>query len=530
MTDKGFVYVVPMRRKGEVLQALKQFAKEIGAPDAFVADMSSEQMSKDVKAFCYDIGTMLRALEEGTPWANKAELYVGLLKESVRKDMHEANSPMVFWDYCIERRAHINNLMAKSNFKLHCSNAHTLTMQEEGDISNLCQFAWYDWCYFRYHTAAFPQQKEVLGHVLGPAHGEGNEMCQWVLKANGKVMPRCTVWPLQTAEIHSPAQIKLHGDFDALIERRHGSAINPPKPVADIKEHPEGDDIDEGTDEERGAIPDVEDIVDSTGKCFDQQPDYDKLINAEILLQLDDKVVMGKVKDRSLGNDGKVVGSYDDNPILNSIIYDIEFPDGQVKEYLANILAENMLSQVDDNGHNRLVMDAIIDFKKDPTAVPMEDKYLFTMTGQCRLRKTTWFLVRWKDETESWVKLAELKDSYPVEAAEFAKARNLVSEPAFAWWVPNTFRRWNAILSAVKAWFTKQTHKYGIEIPRDIAHAKELDCINGNTLWMDALKKEMYNVGVAFEVLEEGVRALNGWTKVTGHLVWDVKMDFTRKA
>ena len=42
----------------------------------------------------------------------------------------------------------------------------------------------------------------------------------------------------------------------------------------------------------------------------------------------------------------------------------------------------------------------------------------------------------------------------------------------------------------------KRTHKYGIEIPRDVAHAKELDCINSNTFWMDALKKEMYNVGV----------------------------------
>jgi hypothetical protein len=73
VTDKGFVYVVPMKRKGEVLLAMKQFAKEIGAPDAFVADMSGEQMSKEAKAFCSEIGCTLRALEEGTPWANKAE-------------------------------------------------------------------------------------------------------------------------------------------------------------------------------------------------------------------------------------------------------------------------------------------------------------------------------------------------------------------------------------------------------------------------------------------------------------------------
>jgi hypothetical protein len=42
--------------------------------------MSGEQMSKEVKTFCDEIGSTLRALEEGTPWANKTELYIGLLK------------------------------------------------------------------------------------------------------------------------------------------------------------------------------------------------------------------------------------------------------------------------------------------------------------------------------------------------------------------------------------------------------------------------------------------------------------------
>ena len=74
-----------MKKKSEVLLAIKQFAKEIGAPDSFVADMSGEQMSSEVKKFCNDIGTILRALEEGTPWSNKAELYIGLINKAVRK-------------------------------------------------------------------------------------------------------------------------------------------------------------------------------------------------------------------------------------------------------------------------------------------------------------------------------------------------------------------------------------------------------------------------------------------------------------
>ena len=41
---------------------------------------------------------------------------------------------------------------------------------------------------------------------------------------------------------------------------------------------------------------------------------------------------------------------------------------------------------------------------------------------------------------------------------------------------------------------------------------------------------EMYNIGVAFEILEDGKTAPAGYTKVSGHLIWSVQMDFTRKA
>ena len=55
-----------MRRKSDVLAAVKQFAKDIGAPDAFVADMSGEQQSAALKKFCNEIGASLHASEEGT--------------------------------------------------------------------------------------------------------------------------------------------------------------------------------------------------------------------------------------------------------------------------------------------------------------------------------------------------------------------------------------------------------------------------------------------------------------------------------
>ena len=78
VTDKGFVRVIPMTKKIEVPMDFKMFAKDIGAPDAIICDATYEQISKEVRDFCYKIGTFIRVLEEGTPWDNRAELYIGL--------------------------------------------------------------------------------------------------------------------------------------------------------------------------------------------------------------------------------------------------------------------------------------------------------------------------------------------------------------------------------------------------------------------------------------------------------------------
>ena len=40
----------------------------------------------------------------------------------------------------------------------------------------------------------------------------------------------------------------------------------------------------------------------------------------------------------------------------------------------------------------------------------------------------------------------------------------------------------------------------------------------------------MVNVGIAFEILEKEKAIPPGWSKVTGHIIFDCKMDMTRKA
>ena len=52
-------------------------------------------------------------------------------------------------------------------------------------------------------------------------------MAQWVLKANGNVVPRRTLRPLKVDEVHSPTEAKKRETFTALIERRWGTSTKP---------------------------------------------------------------------------------------------------------------------------------------------------------------------------------------------------------------------------------------------------------------------------------------------------------------
>jgi hypothetical protein len=53
--------------------------------------------------------------------------------------------------------------------------------------------------------------------------------------------------------------------------------------------------------------------VDATGTLLDQQPAYNKIINAEVQLHHQDHITTGKVKRRVLGPDGRTAGSYHDS-------------------------------------------------------------------------------------------------------------------------------------------------------------------------------------------------------------------------
>jgi hypothetical protein len=111
--------------------------------------------------------------------------------------------------------------------------------------------------------------------------------------------------------------------------------------------------------------------------------------------------------------------------------------------------------------------------------------------------------VEWKDSAKNWVPLADLKDSNPVEIAEYAVANGINSEPAFHWWVPHVSRKRNRIISKLKKRYWRTTHKFGEQVPKNVDEGIKIDHVEGNTYWYDSLSLEMRKIMVAFDIIKD---------------------------
>jgi len=70
---------------------------------------------------------------------------------------------------------------------------------------------------------------------------------------------------------------------------------------------------------------------------------------------------------------GNIVGEYDENPLLNTLSYNVEFSDGEVREHEANVIAENIYAQVDPDGCRQQLLDSILDHRRNSDAVETDD-------------------------------------------------------------------------------------------------------------------------------------------------------------
>ena len=101
-----------------------------------------------------------------------------------------------------------------------------------------------------------------------------------------------------------------------------------------------------------------------------------------------DATFVGKVIKRVKGEDANPIGLQNSNLLLDTREYKVLMPDGATVSYTADVIAENVYSQVDSEGRQFLMLDEISDHRKDKTAYSKDDGYVVSHNGNKTLRQT----------------------------------------------------------------------------------------------------------------------------------------------
>lgn len=152
--------------------------------------------------------------------------------------------------------------------------------------------------------------------------------------------------------------------------------------------------------------------------------------------------------------------------------------------------------------------------------------------GKPSKKRTTtgWELeVEWRDGSSSWLSLKELKNSNSVEMAQYAVDNRIDQEPAFDWWVKDVLKRKVRLIKMSQSHRLRTGYKFGLRVPDTVEEALAIDKERGDTFWQDAINKEMGNVRIAFDIRSEK-NAPPGYQRIPHQLIFEIKMDFTRKA
>ena len=529
-----------MKSKSHAHHSLDRFLHEVGIPVEILTDGALELIKTEWGKLCQKHRIRQITTEPYTPWQNPAELSGGLVKRKMRHLMKTKLTPIVLWDYCWVYVSELRSLTAANNIYLDGQTPFANVMGYTPDISEFLTFGWYDWVWYHDPTNL---DKPEIGRWLGAAHDVGQGLAYYVLTSKGTVKTRSSVSPFTDGDHASVDTKRLMSDYTATVESKIGNYCNAVQSHIDDNNFSDPYDLLIGEDDlddmdiepqeldQNGNIVQLEEMDDAYDSAYMEMNDH--IIGTEIQLPHESgEAKEAVVKSRKRNHDGTLLGKANENPMLDSRVYEVQFHDGTYAEYAANVLLENLYQQVDDDGRSHSIFSSIINHSRDEEkSITSEDGYV-EVNGNKYRRITTkgWKLeVEWKDGSSSWIPLKILKESNPIEVAEYAVSRGIEKEPAFNWWVNHTLRKRDRIIKQVQHRAVKKNIKFGIRVPNSVEEAYALDKENGNTFWTDAINKELKNVIVAFKLTDSDVAPV-GSKEIPYHIIFDVKFDLTRKA
>ena len=481
-----FCEVYPMEKKSEAGDMLDKFVRNYGVPKLLIYDGSREQCGRNsiFQRYIRKYNINSQVTEPERPNQNPVESVIRELKKRWFRIMYRSNCPIRLWDYGLMHVAALMNRTASNSGYLNGRTPLELITGETPDISEFLDFGFYDRVWYR-ENAGVGLTK--LARWLGISNTVGSLMSYWVLPISGVPEARTTVQRITKIESTLDAHKEKFQEYDLKIKRK----FKEDRLLPEKGDFPDEDEWDETFHKDQEFYEEFQKVYSNPEVKEEFTPDsFDPHIGMELLMDRGgNKPEKARVKRRLKDEAGNPIGKAHPNPIMDSRVYELEYEDGYAVPVSANTIVENLFNQVNDDGRKVMILDTIIGHRMDGSEVQEKDAYAISPNGIKRRKKTTvghHVLLKWKDGSSTWHALKDVKDSYPVELAMYAKENGLEKLPAFAWWVSYVVRKQERIIEKLKSKYWSRTHKYGIRIPKSVKEALQIDKENGNTLWWDA--------------------------------------------
>jgi len=449
--------------------------------------------------------------------------------------MIKSGTPLSLWDFCCQYTVELRNSIARPLPQLHGRTPYEVLTGNTPDISEflefrlLFQYVWY------YEPSVFPEQNRNIARWTGIAHQVGQAMCFWIPPISGTPIARTTIQTITQEELGTDEVKALIFIYDKATNEKLGHTVEGLSEESNIafnlyrEDEYEDDDMAGQDPIEPDAVAPIIDVI--------AHDAYDELFHVEPVFHRDGQMLRARIIGRKRDANGNPVGQYNINPILNSCIYLAEFPDGHIQELSANTIIEAVYNQIDGDGFDEQFFHDIIDHCYDSTVMsPSELEHIQHLRqnqgqGKCFCTLKGWeVVISWKDGTTSWHPMSDIKNLFPLLLAKYAVTNDLTNEPAFAWWAPYTIKKEKQLIKATKSRYSQRSHKFGIYVPKTVEEALEIDKKTSTTYWRDAIHKKMSNNRLAFQFLTDDEAVPVGYKWIQCHMIFDVKMDFTRKA
>jgi hypothetical protein len=536
--ESDLVHVDLMKGKGYAPQALQNFIRTVGAPAYIMADNAPEEQEGEWAQICRTYCIPQRASETKYQHQNRVERSIQDIKRRTRLLLHLNDAPEKFWDYAVQLAVDMMNHTARR--KLEWKTPYEVHYGETPDIS-VFRFHFYEPIFYLDPTASFPQANMLPGRYLGIARTTGDAFTFHIItdRPNGRnvVLTRSVI---RRRSLNDPDQYAMYSHLDELPnEDLMGNTSNEEELNTDILQEQLPINFSTETD---GMLTNPSLLLPTENGELTTSPttnDEDKegiLILDDIPIQSTNDLLLKHIIEadpEEIIINGQHASYEDHDPTTKNVIMQLE--DGTYKE----IPTEEVYNHMEETTQPQEIS-RYIALKYSDTSGKLYVQVELT-SGDEEIYDANKLKI---DEPQ---KLASFIRSHPVERTQKGYWNNWALETMKA--INITTRRVRNIyydhhgssrivLRRTKKHQTKPAFrtvlaiKMGVEVPRTVKEALELDLKNGNNKWQEGIKREMDGLHEhqTFRFLPPGSSAPEGYQLAPLRMVFEVKSDLRRKA